>query len=109
MSNVVIDTSERSIEEQIDAATAYYRARIASPATRLEATLRALCAGEFSKAPMPEIRKPKWASWAALEEVESGKFFVYARGPQGCAADGAKCDTEREAILAFNDLFGGAP
>lgn len=120
MSNIVIDTSERSLEEQIEAAIRHH-GFLGGPILR--EMMSDFAAGKFAKAPVPEIRKPKWAAdaWVNSNLHHDGghvyeTFYVEANehrrgGP--CTSSvymiGPSRRTAREAILAFNDLFGGTP
>lgn len=104
---VVIDTTEVSLEEQIEAAQlTYYRG---NEDYMIPQMLRDFAAGKFAKAPVPEIRKPKWASQVLLKQTNQ-RWWVYASADgTNAEALGPSMPTKAEAITAFNDLFGGAP
>lgn len=107
---IIIDTSERSLEEQINAVVdSYYAPEPYTTRPRpLYAVLHDFAAGKFARAPEPEIRKPKWAETAVLIEDPLGNSYVTARaspGKDGAGAYGPTKPTRREAIEAFNELF----
>jgi hypothetical protein len=111
VSKIEIDTSERSLEEQVDAA--YKSTGWFPQAVGKDEFLRALrdfAAGKFAKAPEPEVRKPKWADTADVVEAFGGGWFAQANSVRdGAWAVGPTAPNRREAILAFNELFGEKP
>lgn len=114
MSKVEIDTSEVSLEEQVEAAL--LRWTDGRRPILLTDLIRDFAAGKFAKQPLPEIVRPKWLGadgWVTCEtrnDLNGDKYFCVmfgdGHGSYGMQGKGPRSDTQERAIHAFNALFG---
>lgn len=104
MSKIVIDTSEVSLDRQIDRALAMYG--FASNASNARFAMEALTAGRFSSDPLPAIAPPPWPH-RVLEVVRvDGEFFVSVQSERDWTSyRGPFANSPKAAIEVWNSVF----